>query len=129
MKSRKLDARTTVYLNVSRRYAFREKMGLFFEQFDLLLTPTLPVAAFDVGLNAPPDLPNHNLVSWVSYTYPFNLTGQPAGSVPVGFTREGLPVGLQLVAKAGRETDIFRVAAAYEASSPWVNLRPPAITF
>ena len=115
---------------VFRRYELRDKMRLFFEKFDLLLTPTLPCAAFDVGLNTPPQLPGRNIVDWVYYTYPFNLTGQPAASIPAGFipassTLAGLPVGLQMVARSHCEVDIFRAAAAFEAAQPWAHRKPP----
>ena len=112
------------YGKVFRRYDFREKMRLFFEDYDLLLTPTLPVSAFDVNCNAPPELPGRNIVSWVYYTYPFNLTGQPAASVPAGWTRDGLPVGMQMVSKILHEEGIFRAAAAFEAARPWADRRP-----
>ena len=75
-------------------------MRQFMEKYDLLVSPVLPVPAFDVGLNVPPQIPDANVISWVRYTYPFNLTGQPGASLPVGFTGEGLPVGLQLISKA-----------------------------
>lgn len=115
------------YANVFRRYELREKARQFFETYDLLLSPTLPVAAFDVNLNVPPMLAasDRNVVSWVYYTYPFNLTGQPAASVPAGFTKDKLPVGLQLVARINREVDIFRAAAAFEEARPWAHKRPP----
>lgn len=116
------------YTKVFRRYELREKLRVFFEPFDLLLTPALPCAAFDVGLNTPPQHADRSIVSWVYYTYPFNLTGQPAASIPAGFTRSGLPVGLQMVAKINHETDIFRAAAAYEAVRPWADKIPPAFT-
>ena len=116
------------YTNVFRRYELREKLRVFFEPFDLLLTPALPCAAFDVGMNTPPQHADRSIVSWVYYTYPFNLTGQPAASIPAGFTRSGLPVGLQMVAKINHETDIFRAAAAYEAIRPWADKIPPAFT-
>ena len=116
------------YTNVFRRYELREKLRVFFEPFDLLLTPALPCAAFDVGMNTPPQHADRSIVSWVYYTYPFNLTGQPAASIPAGFTRSGLPVGLQMVAKINHETDIFRAAAAYEAVRPWADKIPPAFT-
>jgi Asp-tRNA(Asn)/Glu-tRNA(Gln) amidotransferase A subunit family amidase len=112
------------YARVFRRYELREAMRRFFERFDLLLTPTLPCAAFDVGMNTPPQWPDRNLISWVYYTYPFNLTGQPAASVPAGMTRDGLPVGLQMVARMHRETDIFRAAASLETCQPWADRRP-----
>lgn len=113
------------YTQGFRRYELRDKMRILFEQFDLLLTPALPCAAFDVGLNTPPQLPGRNIVDWVYYTYPFNLTGQPAASIPAGYipaslTRAGLPVGLQMVARSHCEADIFRAAAAFEAVQPWM---------
>ncbi len=107
------------------RYEFREKMRQFFERYDLLLSPTLPCAAFDVGHDTPPGLEARNIVSWVYYTYPFNLTGQPAASIPAGFTDAGLPVGLQMVAGINREVDILRAAAAFEEAAPWADRRPP----
>ncbi|MCY4479671.1 MAG: amidase family protein [Rhodospirillales bacterium] len=107
------------------RYEFREKMRKFFERYDLLLSPTLPCAAFDVGHDTPPGLGARNIVSWVYYTYPFNLTGQPAASIPAGFTAEGLPVGLQMVAGINREADILRAAAAFEEAAPWADRKPP----
>ena len=108
-----------------RRYELRDKMRIFFEKFDLLLTPTLPCAACDVGLNTPPQSPGRNIVDWVYYTYPFNLTGQPAASIPAGFTHAGLPVGLQMVARSHCETDIFRAATAFESAQPWGHRVPP----
>ena len=107
------------------RYEFREKMRQFFERYDLLLSPTLPCAAFDVGHDTPPGQGARNIVSWVYYTYPFNLTGQPAASIPAGFTDAGLPVGLQMVAGINREVDILRAAAAFEEAAPWADRRPP----
>ncbi len=119
--------RSTVefFTQVFARYDFREKMRQFFERYDLLLSPTLPCAAFDVGHDTPPELGARNIVSWVYYTYPFNLTGQPAASIPAGFTASGLPVGLQMVAGINREVDILRAAAAFEEAAPWADRRPP----
>ena len=115
------------WTQVFNRYRFREEMRQFMERYDLLVSPVLPVPAFDVGLNVPPQMPDANVISWVRYTYPFNLTGQPGASLPVGFTGEGLPVGLQLISKAIRETDIFRVSAAFEAARPWIDKKPPMV--
>jgi aspartyl-tRNA(Asn)/glutamyl-tRNA(Gln) amidotransferase subunit A len=115
------------YTNVFKRYDFREKTRQFFEKYDLLLSPTLPVPAFDINRDLPVELEksDRNVVSWVYYTYAFNLTGQPAASIPAGFTKARLPVGLQLVARTHQEVDIFRAAAAYEQARPWANDRPP----
>jgi len=112
------------YARVFARYEFREQVRRFFERYDLLLTPTTPVIAFDLGHDVPPELDGANIVSWVAYTYPFNLCGHPAASIPCGFTRSGLPVGLHVVAKALREVDIFSAAAAFEAARPWADRQP-----
>ena len=112
------------YSRVFERYALRERMRRFFEAYDLLLTPALPVPAFDADRNLPPELPDRSIVDWVYYTYPFNLTGNPAASVPCGFTDGGLPVGLQIVGGGHRETDVLRAAAAFEAARPWAHLKP-----
>jgi aspartyl-tRNA(Asn)/glutamyl-tRNA(Gln) amidotransferase subunit A len=109
---------------VTGRYAFRERIRQLFDRYDLLLSPTLPVAGVEAGVAIPAGLEDRNIVTWVCYTYPFNLTGQPAASIPAGFTAAGLPVGLQLVARAYREEDIFTAAAALEAARPWAQRRP-----
>jgi Asp-tRNA(Asn)/Glu-tRNA(Gln) amidotransferase A subunit family amidase len=116
------------YARVFARYEFREKVRRFFDDFDLLLTPTTPTPAFDLGRDVPIELAGENIVGWVAYTYPVNLCGLPAASVPCGFTRDGLPVGLHIVAKALHETDILRAAAAFEGMQPWADRRPPAAT-
>jgi aspartyl-tRNA(Asn)/glutamyl-tRNA(Gln) amidotransferase subunit A len=105
------------YTKVFERYALRERMRQLFERYDLLLSPTLPVAALEVGQNVPADLDDRNLVSWVYYTYPFNLTGQPAATVCAGLSQD-MPVGLQLVGRALGEYDLVRAAAAFEATQP-----------
>ncbi len=112
------------YTRVFARYEFREQVRQFFERYDLLLTPTTPVTAFDLGFDVPPELDGSNIVSWVAYTYPFNLCGLPAASIPCGFTQSGLPVGLHIVTGALREVDIFSAAAAFEAARPWADRKP-----
>jgi Asp-tRNA(Asn)/Glu-tRNA(Gln) amidotransferase A subunit family amidase len=112
------------FLKYFKRFDLREQFRSFLEPYDVLITPTLPVSELAAGVNVPPDLEDRNIVSWVYYTYPFNLTGNPAGSVPCGFTRSGMPVGLQIVAKTLREVDLFAVAGALEAALPWAHLTP-----
>jgi aspartyl-tRNA(Asn)/glutamyl-tRNA(Gln) amidotransferase subunit A len=106
------------YEKVFERYAFREKTRAFFEKYDLLLSPVLPVSSLDAGLNIPPSLKDRDLVSWVYYTYPFNLTGQPAATVCAGIASDSMPVGIQLVGRALGEYDVIRAAAAYEGAKP-----------
>jgi Asp-tRNA(Asn)/Glu-tRNA(Gln) amidotransferase A subunit family amidase len=112
------------YSKVFARYELREKVRRFFESYDLLLTPTLPVPPFGAGVDVPPELPERSIVSWVYYTYPFNLTGNPAASIPCGFTEDGLPVGLQMVTGTNRETDLLRAAAAFETARPLAQVVP-----
>ena len=106
------------YNKVFERYALRDKLRPFFERYDLLLSPVLPVTSLDTGKNVPDHLGDRNLVSWVYYTYPFNLTGQPAATVCAGLAADGMPVGIQIVGHAHGEYDMVRAAAAYERSQP-----------
>lgn len=101
------------------RHDLHDRLRILFGSYDFLISPTLPVAAVDAGVTIPPGFESSNPVTWASYTYPFNLTGHPAASIPVGFTRAGYPVGMQIVAKPHAEADIFCAAAAYEAARPW----------
>ena len=113
------------YATVFERYALRDKMRLFFERYDVLLSPVLPVTSLDVGKNVPDHLRDRNLVSWVYYTYPFNLTGQPAATVCAGIAEDGMPVGLQFVGRVHGEHDVVRAAAAFERTqAPGYNVRP-----
>ncbi|WP_119681406.1 amidase [Indioceanicola profundi] len=118
----------TYYQTVFERYAFRERLRQFFEKYDLLLTPTIPVAGVPVGRDVPPGFEDKNIVSWATFTYPFNLTGNPAASLPVGFTQSGLPVGLQIVASTYDEVSILSLAASYESSAKMPSNLPPALT-
>jgi len=112
------------YEKVFKRYVLRDSIRTFFDKYDLLLSPTLPVSSLAVGKDIPEQLPDRNLVSWVYYTYPFNLTGQPAASICAGIARDGMPVGLQIVARRNMETDVIRAASAYErAQSKDYNVR------
>jgi aspartyl-tRNA(Asn)/glutamyl-tRNA(Gln) amidotransferase subunit A len=106
------------YSRVFERYALRDTLRPFFERYDILLSPVLPITSLDVGKNVPDHLGERNLVSWVYYTYPFNLTGLPAATVCAGIAADGMPVGIQLVGRAMADVDVVRAAAAYERSQP-----------
>ena len=110
---------------VNARVALGGHMTRFHQTYDLLLTPTLAVPAFDVGLLAPPGWDEDDWAGWTPFTYPFNLSQQPACSVPCGFTKDGLPVGLQIVGPLHREDLVLRAARAYEAAHPLTDRRPP----
>lgn len=90
------------------------RMGRFHETYDLLLTPTMPITAFPRGLESPEGWNSQDWTSWTPYTYPFNMTQQPAASVPCGRTRSGLPVGLQIVGPRHADRLVLRAAHTYE---------------
>jgi len=108
------------------RLAWWQHPRAFFERYDLLLTPTVACAAFGLGLDYPAEIAGKAVkpYGWIPYTYPFNLTGQPAASVPCGFTRDGLPIGLQVVGRRFDDATVLRAAAAFERVRPWTNARP-----
>lgn len=102
-------------------------MGRFHETYDLLLTPTLPVPAFPRGRDVPENWHSRHWTSWTPYTYPFNMTQQPAVSVPCGFTAAGLPAGLQIVGPRHADRSVLRAARAYEESVDWGTSRPARV--
>ena len=99
------------------RGTYASQMRVFMEKYDLLLTPSLAVAAFDVG-KLSPFAGEDSWPAWTPFSYPFNLTQQPAASVPCGRTREGLPVGLQIVGRHYDEWSVLQAAKAYEGVDP-----------
>lgn len=97
-----------------------------FEQYHALLTPTAPITAPANGTLGPKTIAGQPVrsLSWLSHCVPFNLTWQPAATIPVGFDSAGLPIGLQMVGRRFDEAMLFRLASAYEAAHPW-DARPP----
>jgi aspartyl-tRNA(Asn)/glutamyl-tRNA(Gln) amidotransferase subunit A len=99
-------------------------MRQFMESFDALITPTLPIAAFDAGVLQPDDPDDTGKwVNWTPFSYPFNLTQQPAASVPCGFTSAGLPVGLHVIGKMFDDAAVLNVCAAYESATDFRKRR------
>lgn len=99
-------------------------MRKFHTRYDLLLTPALAVPAFEVGRLTPPGPDGGDWTGWTPFTYPFNLTQQPAASVPCGFTKGGLPVGLQIVGPMHNDALVLRAAYAFEQARPLHDRRP-----
>jgi aspartyl-tRNA(Asn)/glutamyl-tRNA(Gln) amidotransferase subunit A len=110
---------------VAARQALVDTLRRFFERYDLLLTPTLCLPAFPLGLVGPREVAGR-AVTHLGWTlcYPFNYSGQPAVSVPAGWTARGLPVGLQIVGRRLEDALVLRAAAAFEALRPWATRRP-----
>jgi aspartyl-tRNA(Asn)/glutamyl-tRNA(Gln) amidotransferase subunit A len=107
------------------RAALGERMGRFHQNWDVLLTPTLPIPAFAAGTEFPETGPFARWRDWTPFTYPFNLTQQPAASVPCGFTASGAPIGLQIVATRYADALVLRAARAFESVSPFVMTEQP----
>jgi aspartyl-tRNA(Asn)/glutamyl-tRNA(Gln) amidotransferase subunit A len=101
-------------------------MGEFHRRYDVLVCPTLPIPAFPTGQDVPDGWSSPDWTSWTPYTYPFNLTQQPALSVPCGFTAAGLPVGLQVVGPRHSDALVLRVGQAYQTATDW-HLRTPTL--
>ena len=108
------------------RTRYSAEVGALLEGFDLLVTPTVPITAFEVGLEVPSGWPGERWYTWTPFTWPFNLTGQPALSVPCGFTAEGLPVGVQIVARRQADALALRAGAAYQEQFPTLSAWPGA---
>jgi aspartyl-tRNA(Asn)/glutamyl-tRNA(Gln) amidotransferase subunit A len=104
-----------------RRHELRDKVRKFFENYDLLLTPTLPIVAFKAGVSAQEGLKNSpvDYRNWSPFSAIFNLTHVPAATVPAGFTREGLPVGLQIIGPRFADLRVLQASAAFETIRPW----------
>jgi aspartyl-tRNA(Asn)/glutamyl-tRNA(Gln) amidotransferase subunit A len=111
---------------MTARAAYWDRMSRAIAPFDVLVTPTISVPAFDLGTVGPESV-NGTPVVHLGWTlaYPFNMTGQPAITVPCGFTKGGLPVGLQIIGKRHADGAVLRAAAAFESVRPWADRRPP----
>jgi aspartyl-tRNA(Asn)/glutamyl-tRNA(Gln) amidotransferase subunit A len=106
--------------------AYWDEVRIFLERFDILLTPTTAVPPFAAGAAPPREIAGESVsvLGWMPFTYPFNLTGQPAASVPVGLDAAGVPVGLQIVGRRHADRTVLAAARAFEAACPWIERRP-----
>jgi aspartyl-tRNA(Asn)/glutamyl-tRNA(Gln) amidotransferase subunit A len=115
------------YLTACTRVdTYWQEAQAFLQRFDLLLTPTVAVSPFAAEATPPRDIADQpvSVLGWMPFTYPFNLTGQPAASVPAGFTPDGRPVGLQIVGQRHADRLVLAASAAYEVACPWSDRRP-----
>jgi aspartyl-tRNA(Asn)/glutamyl-tRNA(Gln) amidotransferase subunit A len=106
------------------RMAMGLAMGKFHLDYDLLLTPTTPIPAFEAGREVPANWPMPRWTSWTPFTYPFNMTQQPAASVPCGFTAAGLPIGLQVIGPRHSDALVLAACRVFEQAQPWWQHRP-----
>ncbi|MCB1544010.1 MAG: amidase [Methylobacteriaceae bacterium] len=101
------------------------EMAVFHETYDLLLTPQMPTGAIPTGADVPPGSAFKHWVEWSPFTYPFNVTQQPAASVPCGLTRDGLPIGLQIVGAMREDALVLQAARAFEQARPFAMIDAP----
>jgi aspartyl-tRNA(Asn)/glutamyl-tRNA(Gln) amidotransferase subunit A len=95
-----------------------KRMAAFHQRYDLLLTPMMPVPALPVGQDLNDPATERSWIDWSPFSYPFNMTRQPAATVPCGLTRAGLPIGLQIVGPLYAEDRVLRAARAFETTQP-----------
>jgi aspartyl-tRNA(Asn)/glutamyl-tRNA(Gln) amidotransferase subunit A len=108
---------------LQRRYTLREEMRQVFERWDVLLSPMTPSTALRIGQRAPEGYENYRL--WTFFAYPFNLTGQPAATLPCGFSSSGLPIGLQIIVPPQREALLIELLRHFEQVLCCNERRPP----
>jgi amidase len=105
-----------------------QRVNNFLQNYDFLLTPTVAIPPFPAETIYPMEIngkPMEHYVDWIMLTYAITITCLPALSVPCGWTKGGLPVGLQIVGRRHGESRVLRAAAAYEVAAPWADKRPP----
>ncbi len=115
---------------IMQRKRVANVMWRFMQRYDLLLTPTVAVPAFPIGIGGPAEINGQAvpIQAWTPFAYILNFTGQPAISVPAGWTKAGLPVGLQICGRRLDDALVLRAAAAFEAAAPWNDRWPPIVS-
>jgi aspartyl-tRNA(Asn)/glutamyl-tRNA(Gln) amidotransferase subunit A len=111
---------------LSQRLDCDEEMYKFFQNYDLLITPTTAIPAFELGSVGPSKIGDKAIShsGWYPFTYPFNLTQLPAASIPCGWSSENLPIGMQIIGKRFDESTVLQVSKAFEEIAPWQDKRP-----
>ena len=100
------------------RAQFGAAMDALLEQYDYLISPTVPITAFEAGRDIPKDTDMESWVEWCSFSFPINLSQQPACTVPCGKSKAGLPMGLQIIGARGADEKVLSAAMAYELMHP-----------
>ncbi|TFF84171.1 MAG: amidase [Promethearchaeota archaeon] len=108
------------------RKAVFEGFYKIFKNFDILITPTTAVPAFDLGKSFPTKINGKNVspTAWQAFTFPINLIGNPAASIPCGWSKEGLPLGMQIIGRRFQDIVVLQVSKAFEEIAPWQDKRP-----
>ncbi|MEM1576001.1 MAG: amidase [Archaeoglobaceae archaeon] len=127
------------FLDIAQSFSYRDyikieerKMELWralreiFEKYDYLVTPTTAVKPFELGRLNPEDIAGQPTtpIGWMPFTYPFNFTGLPAASIPAGFSKDGLPIGMQIVGRKFDDLGVLRISKAFQDIAPWQKVKP-----
>jgi Asp-tRNA(Asn)/Glu-tRNA(Gln) amidotransferase A subunit family amidase len=110
----------------NQRNKIFNEINQIFKNYDILITPTVTVPPFELGIMGPTQINGKKVTprDINPYSYPFNMTGHPAASIPCGWSKEGLPIGMQIVGKRYDELTVLQVSQAFEEISPWQDIRP-----
>ena len=106
-------------------HGWSRRLQAWWDQFDLLVTPVIAVPPPPIGWLSDPELGTERLTSILQFTAQFNVSGQPAVSLPLHWSDDGLPVGVQFVGPIDDEPLLIRVASQLETASPWADRLPP----
>jgi aspartyl-tRNA(Asn)/glutamyl-tRNA(Gln) amidotransferase subunit A len=111
---------------MNMRSQFYQKIYESFKNYDILITPTTAVPAFELGIPAPSTIEGKGVppIGWQPFTFPFNFTGHPAASIPCGWSSEGTPIGMQIIGKRFQELLVLQISKAFENIAPWQHKRP-----
>lgn len=127
------------FLDIAEAYTYREYLKIeerkielwsslreVFEKYDFLVTPTTAVKPFELGKLGPEEIAGEPTtpIGWMPFTYPFNFTGLPAASIPAGFSKDGLPIGMQIVGRKFDDLGVLKISKAYQDIYPWQKFRP-----
>ncbi|TFG09045.1 MAG: amidase [Promethearchaeota archaeon] len=117
---------TAITKALHQRQKYYEIFYPFFKKYDILITPTTAIPAFELGMMFPPKINGIGVspTGWQPFTFPFNLTGFPAATIPCGWSREGVPIGMQIVGKRFDDLLVLQVSKVFEEIAPWQDKRP-----
>ena len=110
----------------NKRKKYYEDLYRFFLNYDLLITPTTAIPAFELGMMFPPKIKGTSVspTGWQPFTFPFNLTGNPVATIPCDWSRDGLPIGMQIIGKRFDELTVLQASKAFEEIQPWQDKKP-----
>ncbi|MFX0072277.1 MAG: amidase family protein, partial [Candidatus Hermodarchaeota archaeon] len=117
---------TAVMKALHQRQKYYESFYPFFKKYDILITPTTAIPAFELGMMFPLKINGIGVspTGWQPFTFPFNLTGFPAATIPCGWSRDGLPIGMQIVGNRFNDLLVLQVSKVFEEIAPWQDKRP-----